>query len=215
MANVHIWSNVAVSIQSALATAVTLTAITKASPGVVSSTAHGLLDGDYIKVTCLGMREIDSRVFRVSGATADSFELEGEDTTNYATFVSGTAEKITFGINMTTAVGLQGDGGNFDFIDTTTIHGNAKSQVPGLPDAGTYTFDNLWDPSDAALAALNVASKNRAQRAVMFHFAGGTGPVVAFNAYIGCSMLPKGNAQDKVTTSVVATMHGAPSVYPD
>lgn len=215
MPNVNLWSNVAVSIQSALATADTIESITKASPGVVTATAHGLANGDYVKLTVLGMREVDARVFRVANVTANTFELEGEDTTNYATFVSGTAEKITFGISMTTAVGLTGDGGDFDFIDTTTIHGNAKSQVPGLPNAGTYNFENLWDPSDAALAALNVASKNRAQRAVLFHFAGGTGPVVAFNAYIGCSMLPKGNAQDKVLTSVVATMHGAPSVYAD
>lgn len=213
MANVNLWSNVAVSIQSALAAPDTITAISKANPGVVTAAGHGLADGDFIKLTVLGMREVDSRVFRVANSTAGTFELEGEDTTNYATFISGTSEAITFGINMTTAVGLNGSGGEFDFIDTTTIHGNAKSQVPGLPNAASYTFDNLWDPSDAALAAMNVASKNRSQRAVLFHFAGGTGPVVAFNSYIGCSLLPTGTAQDKVLTSVVATMHGAPSVY--
>lgn len=213
MPNVNLWSNVQVSVQSALAAADTITAITKASAGVVTAAGHGLANGDYVKLTVLGMREVDSRVFRIAGVTTDTFQLEGEDTTLYATFISGTAEKITFGINMTTAVGLNGAGGEFDFIDTTTIHGNAKSQVPGLPNAASYTFDNLWDPSDAALAALNVASKNRAQRAVLFHFAGGTGPVVAFNSYIGCSLLPTGTAQDKVQTSVVATMHGAPSIY--
>lgn len=213
MSNVNLWSNVAVSIQSALAAADTITGITKASPGVVTATAHGMSNGDYVKMSVLGMREVDSRVFRISAVTTDTFTLEGENTTDYSTFISGTAEKITFGINMTTAVGLNGAGGDFDFIDTTTIHGNAKSQVPGLPNAATYTFDNLWDPADAALAAMNVASKNRAQRAVLFHFAGGTGPVVAFNSYLGCSLLPTGTAQDKVLTSVVATMHGAPSIY--
>lgn len=215
MANVNLWSNVSVSIQSALDAPDTITGITKANPAVVTAASHGLADGDFIKLTVLGMREVDSRVFRVANVTASTFELENEDTTSYATFISGTAEKITFGINMTTAVGLNGSGGEFDFIDTTTIHGNAKSQVPGLPNAASYTFDNLWDPSDAALAAMNVASKSRSQRAVRFHFAGGTGPVVAFNSYIGCSLLPTGTAQDKVLTSVVATMHGAPSVYPD
>lgn len=213
MPNVNLWSNVQVSVQSALAAADTITGITKASPGVVTATAHGMSNGDYVKLTVLGMREVDSRVFRISAVTTDTFTLEAENTTDYATFISGSAEKITFGINMTTAVGLDGSGGEFDFIDTTTIHGNAKTQVPGLPNAATYNFDNLWDPADAALAALNTASKNRAQRAVLFHFAGGTGPVVAFNSYIGCSLLPVGSAQDKVLCKSVATMHGAPSIY--
>lgn len=213
MSNVHLWSNVVVSIQSALAAADTIVSISKASPGVVTATAHGMSNGDYVKLSVLGMREVDARVFRIASVTTDTFALEGEDTTDYSTFISGTAEKITFGINMTTAVSLNGAGGDFDFIDTTTIHGNAKSQVPGLPNAGTYNFENLWDPADAALAAMNTASKNRAQRAVKFHFEGGTGPVVVFNGYIGCSLLPTGSAQDKVLTPVVATMHGAPSIY--
>ena len=34
-------------------------------------------------------------------------------------------------------------GGDFDFIDTTTIHNNVKTQVPGLANPITYTFDNL------------------------------------------------------------------------
>lgn len=216
MTTVVKWSNVRVAIQSALAAAKTISAITKASPGMASSTAHGYADGDFVLLASNGMFQVDSRVFRVdagvsSPADANSFALEGEDTTLYDTFTSGNAEKITFGTNMTTATGLSASGGDFSFIDTTTIHDNVRRQVPGLPNAAAYSFENLWDPSDTALLALKAASDNQAQRAVKFTFAGGQ--IVVFNGYIGCTLLPTGNAQDKVITQVVVTMNGRPTIY--
>jgi hypothetical protein len=211
MTDVVKWSNVQVAIQSVLAAADTITAITKANPGVVSSTAHGMTDGTYAKITAEGMHQVDSRVFRVDNAASNAFDLEGENTTLYDTFTSGQAEAITFGINMTTATGLTASGGDFDFIDVTTIHDNVRKQVPGLASAASYSFECLWDPSDTALAALKVASDNQAQRAIKFHFAGGQ--IVVFNGYVGCTLLPTGTAQDKVVTQVVVTMFGRPTIY--
>jgi hypothetical protein len=116
------WSGVALAVQSALAAADTITGITKADPGVVTATAHGLNNGDYVVLDVLGMHELDGRVFRVANKTNDTFELEGEDTTLYNTFVSGTAEAITFGVTVNTITDLSASGGDYDFIDTTTIH---------------------------------------------------------------------------------------------
>lgn len=216
MAVVSKWSNVAVAIQSALGVAKTITAITKGSPSsspqpLVSSTSHGFNNGDYILLTVQGMFQLDSRVFRVSSASTNSFELEGEDTSLYDTFSSGSAQLITFGTTMTTATGLTAAGGDFDFIDITTIHDNIRKQVPGLASAASYTFENLWDPSDPALIAMKLASDNQAQRAVRFTFS--AGQKVLFNGYIGATLLPTGTAQDKVITQTVVTMFGRPTIY--
>lgn len=208
---VNIWKGVEVSIQSALAAADTITGITKANPGVVTATAHGLNNGDYVKLTVLGMTQVNGRVFRVANKTTDTFELEGENTTNYTTFTSGTAEAITFGTTMSTAVGLQGSGGDSDFIDTTTIHDLQKTQIPGTPSAGVYNFDHIWDPADAALIALKAAADNQSQRCFKFKFL--TGAILVFNGYIGMSFMPVGNAQDKVMTPMVATMFGRSTAY--
>lgn len=208
---VNKWSGVQVAIQSALAAADTVTAVTKANPGVVSATAHGISDAAYVKMSAVGMHQIDGRVFRVDNGTSDTFELEGENTTSYDTFTSGTAEAITFGITMTTATGLQASGGDFDFIDVTTIHDNVRKQVPGVASAGVYTFECLWDPADTALAALKAASDNQSQRCVKFTFS--SGAIVVFNGYVGCTLLPTGNAQDKVVTQVTVTMFGRPTIY--
>lgn len=211
MATISKWANVAVSVQSALASPKTITAITKANPGVVSSTTHGYSNGDYVLLEVQGMYQVNYRVFRVSAVAADAFSLEGEDTTGYGTFVSGTAEKITFGTSLATLTSINASGGDFDFIDTTTIHDNIKTQVPGLPNPATYNFDSFWDPSDAGLVALKSASDSQAQRAILFAFA--NGQKFTFNAYVGCSLSPTGSAQDLIKTSVVFTALGGPKSY--
>lgn len=211
MAVITKWANVAVSVQSALAATKTITAITNASTGVVSSTAHGYSNGDYVLILAQGMYQVNYRVFRVSAVAADSFSLEGEDTTNYGTFVSGTAQKITFGTSLATLTSINASGGDFDFIDTTTIHDNIKTQVPGLPNPSNYTFDSFWDPSDAGLVALKSASDSQAQRAILFSFA--NGQKFTFNAYVGCSLSPTGSAQDLIKTTVVFTALGGPKAY--
>ena len=119
------------------------------------------------------MWQVNDRVFRVSSASGSVFTLEGEDTTNYDTFSSGTAQKITFGTSVTSATTLTSSGGNFAMIDTTTIHMNQKSQIPGLPDAATFDMDNIWDVSDAGLIAMKASYDAQAKRAFKFTF--GTG----------------------------------------
>ena len=52
------WSNVAVAMQSALATAVTITGITKASPGVVTYTGTDPSNGDYVFLSVSGMHQL-------------------------------------------------------------------------------------------------------------------------------------------------------------
>jgi hypothetical protein len=205
------WSNVAVAMESALAADVTITAISKANPGVVS-TATPPTDGSFIVVTAQGMWQVDGRVFLTANAVAGtSFELEGENTTDYDTFSSGTFAVITFGTTISTAAGLTASGGDFDFLDVTTIHDNIKKQIPGLPNPATYTIENLWDVSDAGLKAMKAASDNQALRAMRFTFA--NGQILLFTGYVGASLLPTGNAQEVVKTPSVITMFGRPTVY--
>lgn len=212
MAQAKKWSNVQIAMQSALAAAITLTAITKASTGVVSSVAHGLSNGDLLYLEVQGMRQVNDRVVRVANKTNDTFELEGIDTTAFDTFSSGTAQKITFGTTISTATSISSSGGSFDFIDTTTIHDNSRTQMPGLPAASTFTFDNIWDVSDAGLLAMKTASDAQAKRAFKFTFGAG-GQVMLFVGYVGANLLPGGQAQGLVTTPTTITMNGTPSYY--
>lgn len=213
MPTVYKWSNVQISIESALSAANTITAVSKANPAVATSNGHALATGDYFRTDIEGMYQIDDRVFRASAVSSNSFALEGEDSSLYDTFTSGNAKVITFGTTMATVRGLTAGGGDFDFIDITTVHDNIRKQVPGLPQASNYSLENLWDASDTALIALKTAADNQSLKAFKFAFAGGTGPKVVFLGYVGATLLPTGTAQDVVVTPVTITMFGRPTVY--
>lgn len=218
MSTVTKWSNVAVAMQSALAAAKTITSISKAAPGVVGSTAHGYSNGDFLLLTINGMYQLNNRVFRVCSVATDTFGLEdvstgvGIDTSAFDTFTSGTAQKITFGNSITTATSISSTGGGSNFIDTTTIHVNQKTQIPGLVDALSYTMDNLWDIADAGQIAMKAASDAQALRCFKFTFGTG-GKIMVFAGYVGFTGSPGGNAQDKVTTQASITAFGSPTYY--
>lgn len=214
MATPRKWSGVAVAMQSALATAITITAITKASPAVVSYTGTDPSNGDYVLLAVQGMHQMDAKVVRVANVNGagNTFEAEGIDSSAFDTFTSGTGQVVTLGTSVTTATNITASGGDFDFIDTTTIHNNVKTQIPGSANPAVYSLDNIWDVSDAGLVAMKLASDTAAQRVFKFTFGTG-GQIMVFAGYVGCTLLPTGQAQQLVSTPSVITMFGTPTFY--
>lgn len=211
MATAKKWSNVAIAMESALATAITITGISKASEGVVTAT-NTLTNGDYVTLTVSGMYQLNGRVARVKTVSGAGFTLEGIDTTLFDTFSAGTCQKITFGTSITTATSVSPSGGDYDFIDTTTIHVNSKTQIPGLASSATYSFENIWDVADTGLIAMKNAGDAQAQKAFKFTFGTG-GNIMVFTGYVAANLLPGGASQGLVTTSSVITLFGSPSYY--
>lgn len=205
------WSNVAVAMQSAIDATKTITGITKANPGVVTCAAHGYANGDLVYLSVNGMHQLNGKVARIANQATNTFELEGIDTLLFDTFSSGTVAKLTMGTSITTATTINAAGGDFGFIDTTTIHANQRSQIPDLPNAATFTMDHIWDVSDAGLLAMKSASDAQAIRAFGFTFP--NGKKMYFAGYVGASLMPGGSAQGLVTTQAVITMFGTATYY--
>ena len=73
----------------------TITAITKANPGVVTATAHGFSNGDTVVISgVVGMTQVNGKRFKVASVATDTFALQDIDgnnvnTTSYTTYVSG------------------------------------------------------------------------------------------------------------------------------
>ena len=74
----------------------TITAITKANPAVVTSNSHGYSNGDHVWINSVGgMTRLNGRRFTVANKTTNTFELSGENSTNYDSYTSGgTAAKV-------------------------------------------------------------------------------------------------------------------------
>src|SRR6266404_2279794 len=79
----------------------TITAITQANPGVVTSAAHGFSNGDWVFISnVVGMTQLNGNTYIVAGATANTFTLtdlfgNAINTSTFGAYVSGgTAARV-------------------------------------------------------------------------------------------------------------------------
>lgn len=207
------WSNVAVAGESALATAITINAITKASPPVVTYTGTDPSNGDYILLDVTGMYQLDGVVARVANVNAGSntLELEGFDSTAYETFTAGTFQVITFGNTATNFVDVSPSGGEPEFADITTIHQNIRTRVPVVTSPLSFSITGLFDPSDTLM--IDLARATRAIDTRCFRFTFSNGQKMVFNAYVSAPGVPTGSAQQAVQTPISLECQGLPTTY--
>ena len=214
MATPIFWTNVGIDVQTALGAAISITNISKASPGVVSySGGVDPVNGDYVVMEVNGMFQVTDRVMRVANVNAagNTFEMEGEDTTLYDSFASGNFKIITFGASFATVQGIQVSGGEFEFADVTTIHDNVRKRVPTITSPMSMAMDNLFDLADPGFVELNKAYKAKTKRAIRLRF--GSGAKMLLLGYGGASGVPTGQAQGVVQTKVSIEAQNIPTVY--
>lgn len=208
------WTNVGVDVQTALVAAQTITAISKANPGVVTySGADVAVNGDYVVMTSNGMSQVNDRVFRVANVNtaANTFELESEDTSSYDTFTSGSFQIITFGASFNIMQTINVTGGDPEFADTTTIHDAVRKRAPTVVSPMSLSSDAIFDPADPGYVEANKAYKAKTKRAIKLRF--GTGAKMAMNGYFSAAGIPKGQAQGVVQTTLAIEAQNVPSVW--
>lgn len=212
MADVTRWVKVAVALQSAIGSNLTISGLTAADPGVATSTAHGLADGDYVKFTVTsGMPQLNGRIIRVDNKTTDTWETEGLSTASYDAFVSGYANEITFGTTFSSLLDASPSGGEQQFITYRLLNEDQEQQIPSVKSAQVYTFRTLWDPADAALVAAEAAADTAAERGIKFTFS--NGKIFVFNGYVGMTFQPQGSAGELVESTITITGKGRGKAY--
>ena len=172
--------NTAVEVQATLDTAKTITAITKANPGVATSSAHGLTNGDVVVLAVQGMAELDGLAVRVASVTTDTFALEGVNTTGYGTFSSGTAQEVATWDTFASLQSISLPNQEANKLDITTIHDNQAQETLGIAGAVSGTMSGLFAPTETAVTNLRTATRNTDPRAFRITFENGIKAV--FNA---------------------------------
>lgn len=139
----------------------TITDITETNPAVVTSTAHGLDNGEVVYITgVVGMTEVNARYFVVAAQTTNTFQLADTDATGYGTYVSGGAfDQPSLG-NWCELTGYNVSGGTSAEIDTTTICSTAVENVLGLPDRGSMTLDFNYAPLTTIQQSLQASQRS-------------------------------------------------------
>lgn len=136
-------------------TADVVTAVTLANPGVATSTGHGMSNGAvgyFGEVT--GMSQLDGQAFRASGVAANTFNLEGIDTSAYPAFTAGNAYEVATWATISQATDFQIGGGDADKLDATTLLDFIKQEENGLLAAETVNVNMLADPLSQGVARL-------------------------------------------------------------
>lgn len=140
----------------------TVTAVTKANPGIFTSAAHGLTDGQVVDLAgFVGMTELNGKAGVVVSTGANTFYIAGLDTTNFGTYSSGgtaTPSAIQVG-NIKSYDGFDGAKSELDATDFDSL---AKEFLPGLQDFGQVSFDFATDDTDKGQMVLhsNKAANN-------------------------------------------------------
>lgn len=113
----------------------TITAITQASPGVVTAAGHGLTNGQLVYISNAGgMYQVNGQVFTVANKTTDTFELSGVDTRGYQTFTSGGSVQLFYQpTDVLTWKGLFDVAVRFDTdsFDPQILNKNSRTYVHG------------------------------------------------------------------------------------
>lgn len=89
-----VWFDGKISVKSfspvALSATGSITGATQANPCVITSTAHGLSNGDKVYISGVGgMTQLNGNVCTVAGAAANTFQLSGVNSSAYGAYTSG------------------------------------------------------------------------------------------------------------------------------
>ena len=155
---------VRVEVQKTVAAAKTITAISLANPGVATSTAHALADGTVGFLDAVaGMVNLDGQAIRIDAPAANTFELQGVDTTTYPAFTAGTFVPVTVWSTLSRSSSYNIGGGAAEKIKTTVLLDEIEQQANGLLAAQTVSFNiNHETVDEEALQLISVAAINQA-----------------------------------------------------
>lgn len=197
-----------------LASAKTITAITNANPAVATSTAHGYSTGDEILLTS-GWEDATDTVYRVTTIDANSFSIQGLDTTNTGFFPAGsgtgTAQKLSNWTAIPQVLTISGSGGDARFTDISPL---AKRNAIRVPTGFNPTSIVLSLGHDAANASyITMLGISRALSKVAFKQVISGGAVTYGYGYMSVSELPKLNNNQANTVDAALTLLGRAISY--
>lgn len=176
----------------------TITAITKANPGVFTSSAHGFTNGQVIGISGVtGMVEVNGKYGVVVAATTNTFSIAGLDTTNATTYTSGgsaTPSQVTVGNFKAVPM----PGGQKSELEVTNLASTSKEFIAGLRDNGQATISFDIDQDDQGQQVIRSSFAASGSVASPFLFTLPNSKTRSFNAF--CLNYGEQNGVDQVFT---------------
>jgi len=180
-----------VSIASAYAAPITVTAVSNANPAVATAEGHGLANGDIVEVTS-GWSRLNSRVARVAGVTADTFQLEGINTTSTNLYPAGggagSVRKVSTWQQITQVLEFTTSGGEQQFVTYSFLEEDVEHQIPTVKSASSFAMTIGDDAELPWYSILSDANDDRIPRAVSVVLPSGS--AIFYNGYVTLNKTP-------------------------
>ena len=196
------------------AAAKTISAMTNANPAVATSTAHGYATGDEILLTS-GWEDATDSVYTVRVVDANSFRIDGLDTTNTGFFPvgtgAGTAQKISGWTAIPQVLTISGSGGDPSFTDVQLLPKRNSLKIPTGFNATSITLTLAHDAANANYKTMVGISRNLSKVAFKQVISGGA--VTYGYGYLSVSEMPTLNSNQVNQVTAAMTVLGRSISY--
>lgn len=149
------------ALATAYGSALTVSAATNANPAVLTSTAHGLSNGDLVELTS-GWARLNGRIFRVASVATNSFALEGVDSTSTSVYPAGSGigsvRKITTFTQIAQVLECTSSGGDPQYTTVSPLELDYEIQLPSVTSAQSLAMSIGDDPTLPGYTALRNAA---------------------------------------------------------
>ena len=192
----------------------TVTAISNANPGVITSAAHGLLNGAFYELKS-GWQKVSDRVFKAANVATNALDVTGIDTTDTNRFASGTGigslREITAWTQIPQILEFTTSGGDQQFANFSFLEEDYERQLPTITSAQSIQIGIGDDPSLPGYQALKAAGESRAIRALKVSLPNGA--VLLYNGYISFNETPTLTKGSVMQVRATVSLQGRPTRY--
>ena len=190
------------------------TGASNAAECVLTATAHGLQNGDYILVTS-GWGDLNGCVFKVGDVQANTVKLIGIDTTNLTRFPTGsgggTLQKIKTWQQLLQIFEYSTSGGEQQYYDYAFMEDGISRQLPTTVSPTQISIALGDDPTLPGYQAAVKAS--RAGKQVPLRLNLKNGSVVVYNGYLSVNETPTTTMNEGMKIQASYAMNGRPNRY--
>lgn len=185
-----------------------ITGAVRGYPTIVTSVAHGFVNGDVVTIAGSTAPAGLNGTFVVKNATADTFAIELDTTGGSAFAGTVTATPVTF-TKISNLQTFKGFDGKVNKLDGTNLDSVAKEWLAGLQDNGSFAFDLHVDMADAGQTALRSFLAARTNNP--FKLTLPNGRTATFNAFV--ESFPIDGGVDKIITASVSLVISGEVIY--
>lgn len=201
-------------IGSVFTAAVLASAISNANPAVVTAAGHDLEDGDVIVVNS-GWTRLNDRVARVDAAAADSFSLQGVNTSNLDVYTAGSGagsvRSVSAWAQISQITEVATSGGDQQFTTFGFLEDDDDRQLPTTKNPISMTITVADDPLLAYVPVVEAADEDKEARVVRLKLPNGS--VIYYNAYVSITSTPTLSRNNIMTRTITLSLAARPTRY--